>query len=239
MTSVWAKSKQSGGKLLCLLALADNADDDGYCYPGIETIAKKSRMSGRSVQRILGELKNDGELEIHPNKGKNGTNLYRVIAGGDKLSGGGDKCVPEMSPGGVTQLCRGGGDTAMSPEPSVNRQLEPSGTVPPSEVAKGVTSFHQAFTDGWCRRFEGRFRFKYVFAGGKDGTAVKKLASLGMTAEEILTLAEKAWDSPKPFISEVSRTITGLAYRINEVRLAVESPRQQSIMEIYNNPALP
>ena len=35
MNAVWNLSKQSGSALLVLLALADRADDDGFCWPGL------------------------------------------------------------------------------------------------------------------------------------------------------------------------------------------------------------
>ena len=36
MTQVWDTSEQKGSALLLLLALADHAADDGFCWPGIQ-----------------------------------------------------------------------------------------------------------------------------------------------------------------------------------------------------------
>ena len=56
MTSVWSRSDLSSTQKLVLLAFADWANDDGYCWPSINQIAIKSSMTDRSVQRILRQL---------------------------------------------------------------------------------------------------------------------------------------------------------------------------------------
>lgn len=145
MQTVWQHSKASGPALLVMLAIADNANDAGVAWPAVNTIAKKARCSPRTVQRIFSDLIGMEELRIEKNTGRAGCNRYHITlteprqpvtpaslsprpdVTPDNLTGcqvvRGDIA---MSPGGVTQLCQGGGDTAMSPEPSLNRQLEPS-----------------------------------------------------------------------------------------------------------------
>lgn len=88
MTEVWEHSQQEGGALLVLLALADHANDQGYCWPSVPTLAKKARLSERHVRRILSDLQETGELEIEARTGR--SNYYRVVTprmGGDNLSG--------------------------------------------------------------------------------------------------------------------------------------------------------
>lgn len=79
MNRVWEHSPQVGGNLLVLLALADFSDDDGWCWPATETLAAKARITDRHARRVTAELKAAGEIEIHHGKGRNGTNLYRVL----------------------------------------------------------------------------------------------------------------------------------------------------------------
>lgn len=51
------------GRRLILLALADHAHDDGRCsWPSIETLAKKTRMSRRGVQKALRGLELEGRI---------------------------------------------------------------------------------------------------------------------------------------------------------------------------------
>lgn len=135
MAKVWEWSQAEGALLLVMLALADHADEDGYCYPGIEKIAKKCRISGRSVQRHIKEMEERGELKVDIGRGISvqggATNRYRITVnnheqarnqGGDKLSGG-DKN------GEVVTKTAGSGDRALSPKPSVEPSIKPSGGV--------------------------------------------------------------------------------------------------------------
>ena len=79
MTLVWTRSRQAGSRLLMLLAIADHADDDGNAYPGVESLAKKCRISQRQANSILARLRTSGELEVRHNQGPRGTNVYRVL----------------------------------------------------------------------------------------------------------------------------------------------------------------
>lgn len=66
-TYIWQQSKQSGSKLVVMLALADYASNEtGECWPGIEALAEKSRMTTRYLRTILNALEKDGEIKrIH------------------------------------------------------------------------------------------------------------------------------------------------------------------------------
>ena len=64
-----------------LLALADASDDSGYCWPSISTLAKKTCLDARSVQRILNQLKAQGFLRVerrHRPDGSPTSNGYRL-----------------------------------------------------------------------------------------------------------------------------------------------------------------
>lgn len=63
MAYVWAKSEARDATLLVALALADWADEDGYCYPSVRQLATKARVTPRSVYRALQQLIDLGELE--------------------------------------------------------------------------------------------------------------------------------------------------------------------------------
>lgn len=83
MQAVWQHSKQSGGALVLLLAIADNAHDDGDgAFPSVGTLAKKARMSERNVNLVLLQLAQAGEIAITPGGGRGNTNSYRVLLPG-------------------------------------------------------------------------------------------------------------------------------------------------------------
>ena len=79
MSAVWDRGPDDKSELLLLLALADYANDDGACWPSINSLMQKSRLSERGVQSVLKRLAADGWIEIEPGNGRNHTNLYRII----------------------------------------------------------------------------------------------------------------------------------------------------------------
>ena len=84
---VWKSADAAGGELLVLLALAHFADDEGWCWPSMATIAKKTRMTERSAQRIIRRLVGRGQLFCDPSAGGRGKpNRYRVIQNSDRQS---------------------------------------------------------------------------------------------------------------------------------------------------------
>jgi DNA-binding transcriptional MocR family regulator len=102
MAAVWDHSRAQGVARLVLLALADHADHEGYCWPSVETVAQKCRVSERTVQRAIAEAEASGEIQRRVMQGRGYTNLYRVMSGVvdsvDELSTRGDT----QSPPGVT-----------------------------------------------------------------------------------------------------------------------------------------
>jgi DNA-binding transcriptional regulator YhcF (GntR family) len=61
MTAAWAVDLQHADKLV-LLALADNANDEGMCYPSLRTVATKCGMHPRTVLRAIESLESEGHL---------------------------------------------------------------------------------------------------------------------------------------------------------------------------------
>lgn len=84
MVEVWEHSQHRSSRLVVLLALADWANDDGWCWYSIESIARKARLGTRQVVNALRAVQESGELEVYYNLGPYYTNLYRVAAGGMK-----------------------------------------------------------------------------------------------------------------------------------------------------------
>lgn len=100
---------------LVLLKLADQANDDGICWPSYETIAEACEVDRRSVMRHVKKLEEDGFLRVErvydtKNK-KNASNRYHLtIEKGLKKQ----KCVNASSDNlslGVVSDCHQGGDT--------------------------------------------------------------------------------------------------------------------------------
>ena len=68
-------------KKLVMVALANNASDEGLAWPSIRTLARHTSLSKRTVQRILHSFHEAGYFVIEePATGKPGvTNLYRLL----------------------------------------------------------------------------------------------------------------------------------------------------------------
>ena len=91
--AVWEHSKSKRGALSVLLKIADNADADGYAFPGQNYLADKTNLSRRSVYSAIQKLVKAGELEVvckpredHPKcplsvrvgRGYQPTHLYKI-----------------------------------------------------------------------------------------------------------------------------------------------------------------
>lgn len=60
MTKIWDCDYGQGTKLLLLLALADMANDEGYCWPSYKTLARKIRVGEHHTIMLMNELVADG-----------------------------------------------------------------------------------------------------------------------------------------------------------------------------------
>lgn len=69
MTAVWSLQLPDSEKLV-LLALADCANDEGYCWPSMATLATKCSKSDRTVQASIKALVNAGHLTRNEIVGK-------------------------------------------------------------------------------------------------------------------------------------------------------------------------
>jgi len=108
MSMVWAlPASVKSTRRFVLLALADNADDDGVCWPGERYVAEKCSMTSRSVRSIIREMEKAGYIvtesrpgqssiyHLHlpesPGKSCRGAPEDSSAPGAEKISGGGGK----------------------------------------------------------------------------------------------------------------------------------------------------
>lgn len=61
-----------------MLAIADNASDWGYAFPGIAYLVDKTRMSERQVRRLIDEAVESGELYVDEASKRHG---YLILCG--------------------------------------------------------------------------------------------------------------------------------------------------------------
>jgi DNA replication protein DnaD len=153
LNHVWKHSKQSGSALLVLVAIADAANDDGECYPGVSKLADKVNMKERNLQRIIRHLEASGELEVDYFQGRETqrgpTNRYRIVF---------DEGVQESAPVGVQsedlheEGVQGNAPVGVqgsapkpSVEPSVNTKTEDDDDAGAREGENIFTLYHTTF----------------------------------------------------------------------------------------------
>jgi hypothetical protein len=81
MNAVWQFSNQKGTSLLLMIAIADNANDGGEAWPGIEYLAHKIRMSERQTQRLVRDLEKTDELIVERGGGRGNAHRYFILVG--------------------------------------------------------------------------------------------------------------------------------------------------------------
>jgi hypothetical protein len=64
------ESNLKGPELLMAVAIADHADTDGRCFPGLDTLAAKVKLKKRQVQEIIHRLEKRGIIKTVPGKGR-------------------------------------------------------------------------------------------------------------------------------------------------------------------------
>lgn len=233
MNWVWDHSPARGTELLMLLAIADNAADDGTnAFPSVRTLARKTRLDDRTVQRIIGRLVEQRQLGVETRGGR-AANRYSVLMG-ENLStppanrhprqgaAGGTDATP-----GVAQLRHPTPGTATPPEPpgTVLEPSSPDGVGPmrlakseaeEAEYAKDIDAVLDELGPAWRLTPKQRQRLapKVVEALAAGWSARKLSAHLGANPEGVKSpaavLSARLDDLPA---SEPSRTRNAVPQR--------------------------
>jgi len=146
MAQVWDRAKTEGNALLVLLALADFADDTGWCWPSMATIARKARVSERGARGIIRRLETDGLLISEQSKGRT-SSRYRVIVNPEAVAGF-DPINTEAVAGSNPEAVAG--SNSLNPEDS---DTQPGSPLPPNHqeppIKKKEKKDSCAFLEFW------------------------------------------------------------------------------------------
>lgn len=130
LTWAFEQELKSGPKFV-LVALADWADEEGSCFPGVPTIAKRVGSVESAVRENLARLKRAGliveERRTRPNGSRTSNRYWLQMSGVVNLapeSGGGDLAPESVEP---SAGIRGGQEPESGgpPNPQVNHQGNP------------------------------------------------------------------------------------------------------------------
>ena len=124
MASIWEGGPSGSTHRFVLIALADNANDDGECWPSIATLSRKTGLCERSVRTSLRWLEAEGWLATQIGAARAGANRYRISAPPPAADAPGIKCPPAADAPHPGIKCPTP-PAADAPEPSYNHQ-EPS-----------------------------------------------------------------------------------------------------------------
>jgi len=86
LTQVWEGAPFDGYTLIVLLALADSASDEGWCWPSVEMLRTKARVPERTLYQALKNLIGAGWVQKENRPVRDGWKRiihYRVIPGGN------------------------------------------------------------------------------------------------------------------------------------------------------------
>lgn len=83
MTACWPLQGMNASQKAVLISLADNANDEGVCWPSIDYIAMRTCLSVRSVQGAIRYLQEAGILTISDRNGR--SNVYTIKPENHKL----------------------------------------------------------------------------------------------------------------------------------------------------------
>lgn len=195
MSAVWEKAATDDpSTLLVMLALADWSNDAGVCWPSMESIAEKCRISERQAQRIIKELETADLLEVTRRRGRKHTNQYRLkvptcqVLFSVKPDNESPLRVKGDMEGAEKVTCDPGkGDIAVSPEPS---RSEPSKPEPPKPKAQAPFVLPGWISrDSWEGFEEMRKKIRKPMTDRARGMIVSELGKLnnrGFAPAEVL-----------------------------------------------------
>ncbi|MBI1626458.1 helix-turn-helix domain-containing protein [Comamonas suwonensis] len=69
MSACWPMQGMSAAQKAVLISLADQANDDGYCWPSVKTITMRTCLSARAVQGAIRWLESSGILRSSERRG--------------------------------------------------------------------------------------------------------------------------------------------------------------------------
>lgn len=220
MTEVWQLDLPHAEKIV-LLALADNASDDGECYPSNATLMKKCGLEERSIRRITSRLEKAGHITCHYRNGR--STVYTVHPG---LSVPPDRGSPRTESPHTPDRKSGGEDPRSPPsllrkdltitQPSGNRhkpqsrQRRPAASDTPPEFEAVKAAFpKRAGSQPWphaLRACSARLKEGHTWPDLLEG--VRRYAAFceatGKTRTEFVMQAQRFFGPAKPFLEDWS-----------------------------------
>lgn len=248
MTRVWSMRIESGivAKMV-LLKLADNADDDGRCYPSVRHLAAACQMTENGIRNQIKKLEGEGLVGVEIGGGRK-ANTYTLFPTKTPLHGV-DPCTELTPDSPLTRLTPP--LHAVDPTPqrtiggSPQRPIDPNhnGTViePSSNLQTGDPT--QEAVAGWIQAYNASNPQPYCNAMAKrrkaDAAAMASLLKAGVTPERIAATAKQMFEVAGHAVNGKAawwatrcRTVENFALHLNEIEgelnAIAQSPRHSA-----------
>ena len=203
MSQCWPLAGMSPAQKAVLISLADQANDDGYCWPSVGTIARRTCLSERAVQGAIKWLQS---VRLMTANERNGTSsVYRLTPAA---------YAPPQMLHPADAAPRGAGDAPpplqmlrtppadAAPKPSMNRQLNRKEPKDTRADATGFVLPGWIPADAWAAFMETRKAKKAKSTPYALGLIVKSLEAFraaGHNPLDILNASIKAgWSDVYP-----------------------------------------
>lgn len=189
MSACWPLQGMSPAQKAVLISLADQANDDGYCWPSVGTIASRTCLSERAVQGAIKWLHSAGLLSSDERKGT--SSVYRITPAAyappqemrpaDAAPRGADAAPPPPQ-----MLHPTPADAA--PKPSMNRQLNRKEPKDTRADATGFVLPDWIPADAWAAFMETRKTKKAKSTAYALGLIVKSLEAFKADGHDPLAI---------------------------------------------------
>lgn len=176
MSQVWKVTLEPSLKLV-LLALADNASDQGECWPSIDNIARKSCRNRRNTFAALAKLERLGHISKAPRNGHSTTfTVHPLVSLATPVS--------QETPRGVAGDTSGGvaGDTQNHKVESSRTLKAKSDSRSANTDATGILRYLNEITGKAFRPVDATL--KPIIARLKEGYSVERLRTIAFTKNQ-------------------------------------------------------
>jgi hypothetical protein len=209
MSACWPLQGMSLAQKAVLISLADNANDQGVCWPSIATISKRICASERAVQNAIKWLESAGIVLANRNNGRHTS--YTITPASyappqemhprSKCTGAGDAPTPAANAGDPRSKCATpphqvpSNRKEPSKEPSLNRQ--PARRAPRVALHVEIQSMELpdwlSFEDWdmWCEHREAKAK-DAPWTRGAAIVSIRRLAKLSDLGHEAKAVIEEA-----------------------------------------------
>lgn len=214
MTRAWQTKCATHTAKLVLLKLADNANDQGFCWPSIATVAEHCGLSGQGVRNQIRALEDAGLIKTERSEGRK-SNRYHLFPTLNAVEGstphaveGSPHAVEGQPPTPLAPTPHGVDPNRQEPsvQPSLNREGASDAGVPSFEQVKEYAACHgirfesaKSFFEHyegknlWMNRY-GRlinWRKEIVFWAGRDRDGLYSGNHRGESRQKPMSMMEK------------------------------------------------